>query len=228
MVSFGEGSVSHGCRGGHSIPTRLCAISTFTRKGAKCEGFHARITLLRQNGMSPHPLLPPSVTAFMTPPLSAAQDEPTELESRYVVGQFVSRSFNFVYVLVTCLWLVLVPFSINTWPLGSRVLWLVAVAVGDLIVVQGFKHICYFPRPNTTNPFRWGRHANSGFPSGHTLPAFLGATLIWQTHPQLWFWFLGAALIGWARWNVKAHFGYQVTLSALLGIGIGLLAGRFL
>ena len=164
----------------------------------------------------------------MNPPLSAVHDDAPELESRYAFGQFVSRSFNFVYVLATCLLLVAVPFSVNKWLLPARVLWLVAVALGDLIVVQGFKHICYFPRPNTTNPFRWGRHANSGFPSGHTLPAFLGATLVWQTHPHLWFWFLGATLIGWARWNVKAHFGYQVTLSALLGIGIGLVAGRFL
>lgn len=167
----------------------------------------------------------------MNPPLSATQDDTPELESRYAFGQFVSRSFNFVYVVVSCLWLVLVPFSVKSasaWSLGSRALWLMAAMLGDLILVQGFKHICYIPRPKTANPFRWGRHAHSGFPSGHTLPAFLLATLIWQAHPHLWVWFLGAALIGWARWNVKAHFGYQVTLSALLGIGIGLLAGRFL
>ena len=143
-------------------------------------------------------------------------------------GQFVSRGFNFAFVLVSCCLLVLVPFSTNRWDIGQRALWLVAAMLGDLVLVQGFKHLCYIPRPRATDGFSWGRRAHSGFPSGHTLPAFLLATLIVQAHPHLWFWFAGAALIGWARWKVLAHFSYQVLLSAVLGIGLGLVAGRFL
>ncbi len=164
----------------------------------------------------------------MNPLVSATQNDAPSQERRFDFGQFVSRSFNFVYVLASCVLLVFVPFTVNAWPIGTRALWLLAAMFGDLVLVQGFKHICYIPRPKTTNVFSWGRRAHSGFPSGHTLPAFLLATLIWQAHPHLWFWFFGAALIGWARWHVKAHFGYQVTLSALLGIGLGFVAGRFL
>lgn len=160
--------------------------------------------------------------------LSSAAPSVSPDQSRFDFGQFVSRGFNFVYVLLSCGLLVFVPFSINNWNIGLRALWLVGAMAGDLILVQGFKHLCYIPRPRATDSFCWGRRAHSGFPSGHTLPAFLLATLIVQAHPHLWFWFAGAALIGWARWKVLAHFASQVLLSAALGVGLGLLAGRFL
>lgn len=167
----------------------------------------------------------------MNPSLPAACDEMPATSSAkrpFDFAQFVSRGFNFAYVFFSCCLLVFVPFGINGWNIGHRALWLVGAMLGDLILVQGFKHLCYIPRPRAVNSFCWGRRAHSGFPSGHTLPAFLLATLITQAHPGLWAWFAGAALIGWARWHVRAHFGYQVVLSALLGIGLGWVAGRFL
>jgi len=143
-------------------------------------------------------------------------------------GQWVSRQFNFVYVLASCLFLVLWPFSVNQWGISARAIWLVAAMLGDLILVQGCKHIFFVPRPNKPDRFAWGRRPHSGFPSGHSVPAFLLATLIWRAHPMLWLWFLGAALIAWARWQQRAHFGYQVCLSALLGVLLGLFASRWL
>lgn len=167
----------------------------------------------------------------MNPPFPAARDKAPATRSAkrpFDFGQFVSREFNFLYVLASCCLLVFVPFGVNGWSMEGRALWLVGAMLGDLVLVQGFKHLCYIPRPKAVNRFCWGRRAHSGFPSGHTLPAFLLATLIVQAHPGLWAWFAGAALIGWARWKVLAHFGYQVMLSALLGVGLGLIAGRFL
>ena len=168
------------------------------------------------------------VAAFMNPSPPAAHQSAPPTKRRFDFGQFVSRTFNFVYVLVSCFLLVLAPFAVNNWNIGARALWLLGAMLGDLILVQGFKHLFYVPRPHTPGVFSWGRRAHSGFPSGHTLPAFLLATLIAQAHPKLGFWFAGALLIAWARWRVKAHFAYQVTLSALMGIGLGLLAGRWL
>ena len=164
----------------------------------------------------------------MNPSPPAAHRSAPISKRRFEFGQFVSRTFNFVYVFVSCCFLVFAPFAVNAWNIGARASWLLAAMLGDLILVQGFKRVFYVPRPHTPGAFSWGRRAHSGFPSGHTLPAFLLATLIVQTHPKLGFWFAGALLIAWARWHVKAHFGYQVTLSALMGTALGLLAGRFL
>jgi len=165
----------------------------------------------------------------MNPPTSPdlEKSSPDERAKR-PFGQWVSRQFNFVYVAASCVFLVFWPFAVNGWGIGARALWLLATMLGDLLVVQGAKHIFYVPRPDKADGFSWGRRPHSGFPSGHSVPAFLLATLIWRAHPAFWFWFLGAALIAWARWQQRAHFGYQVSLSALLGIGLGLLAGRWL
>ena len=149
-------------------------------------------------------------------------------ESRFNFGQFVSRSFNFLYVIASFCLVIFVPFEVNKWSVGARILWLMGAAALNFGLVQGFKYLCYMPRPHAKDCFCWGRRAHSGFPSGHTLPAFMFATMIKQAYPNLWFWFAGALLIGWARWSVKAHYGYQVTVSAMIGIGLGLLVGRFL
>ena len=153
---------------------------------------------------------------------------PSPTKRPFVFGQWVSRTFNFVYVFVSCVLLVFWPFAVNHWGIGPRTGWLLLAMLGDLLIVQGCKHVFYVHRPGKTAQFLWGRHPHSGFPSGHTFPAFLLATMIWEAHPTLWFWFAGAALIAWARWQQRAHFGWQVSLSALLGTALGLLAGRWL
>lgn len=168
-------------------------------------------------------LLLPSVPQE-APPCEA----PSKARRRFDIGQFLSRGFNLTYIFTTCCWIVFRPFTVNSWGMGARALWLVSATLGYFILVQGLKYFCYFPRPGSKDTFCWGRRPHSGFPSGHTLPAFVGATLIWQSHPHFWFWFVGALLIAWARWHVKAHFGYQVILSALIGTGWGLIMGQFL
>ena len=140
-------------------------------------------------------------------------------------GQFVSRPLNFVYVTGSILLLLLAPMPQNAREFGLRAGWIVLAFVGDLIAVQGAKHIFYAPRPNSNNAWKWGRHPHSGFPSGHTVPAWMLATMSASVHPN-WalIWFGLAALIAWARWKVRAHFGYQVIGSALLGLALGALA----
>lgn len=140
-------------------------------------------------------------------------------------GQFVSRPLNFVYVLGSILALLLWPLPQNIRELGLRAGWVVLAFVGDLVAVQGAKHLFYAPRPNSDSVWKWGRHAHSGMPSGHTVPAWMLAVMGASVHPS-WapLWFALAALIGWARWRVRAHFAYQVALSAVLGVLLGLLA----
>ena len=140
-------------------------------------------------------------------------------------GQFVSRPLNFVYVVVSILLLLLTPAPTTAREVGARALWILLAFVGDLIVVQGAKHVFYAPRPNSSNAWKWGRHPHSGLPSGHTVPAWMLAIMGASVHPQ-WapVWLGLAALIGWARWRVRAHFAYQVLASALMGAALGLLA----
>ena len=140
-------------------------------------------------------------------------------------GQFVSRPFNFVYVLLSILLLLCAPAPAGWREFVGRVAWIVLAFVGDLVVVQGAKHIFYAPRPNSGNSWKWGRHPHSGFPSGHTVPAWMLATMGAHVHAA-WapLWFALAALIAWARWKVRAHFAYQVAGSALLGLMLGALA----
>lgn len=149
-------------------------------------------------------------------------------KKRVDIGQILSRQFNFVFVLSSAILLIFWP-SIHSDPtLVGRLGWFLAAVLADVAIVQGFKRVCYFPRPNSGQKWEWKRRAHSGFPSGHTLPAFLFATLISHQHPQLaiW-WFAGAALIAWGRWNVRAHFAIQILLSALLGVGLGLIFSHF-
>ena len=140
-------------------------------------------------------------------------------------GQFVSRPFNFVYVLGSILLLLFIPVAASTGEIGARALWVLAAFTGDLIVVQGAKHVFYAPRPNSGNAWKWGRHPHSGLPSGHTVPAWMLAMMGASVHPT-WapIWIGLAALIAWARWKVRAHFAYQVALSALMGVALGALA----
>ena len=138
-------------------------------------------------------------------------------------SQLISRQFNFVFVFFSALILIFWP-SIHAAPtIEGRFCWLGAAILSDVIFVEIFKHICYFPRPNSRQKFRWGRHARSGFPSGHTLPAFLLATLMAHEHPHLAvLWFLGAAIIAGGRYWARAHSLLQIVPSAALGIGFGL------
>ncbi len=144
------------------------------------------------------------------------------------MGQFLSRQFNFVYVAFSIGFLLFTFSQQLQLSLGARFCWILGAFLLDLLVVQGAKHIFYAPRPNFEQVWKWGRHPHSGFPSGHSVPAFMLATMVLQSTPQ-WapFWYMGAVLIAYGRWKVEAHFAWQVTLSAILGVLIAVLARWF-
>lgn len=130
------------------------------------------------------------------------------------LASFVSRPFNVVYVAVSLLLLCL--------PTGFHLLGTAMLL--NFATVQGIKQLCWLPRPNASAPPRWGHGPRSGFPSGHTTPAFLLASMMTAVHPQLALpWFAAAAAIGWSRVRVGAHHPYQVVISALLGCALAAL-----
>jgi hypothetical protein len=145
------------------------------------------------------------------------------------MGQFLSRQFNFVYVVVSIGFL-LFTFSpqLQLSPL-QRFWWIIGAFVLDLLVVQGFKHAFYAPRPHYEYVWKWGRHPHSGFPSGHSVPAFMLATMVHQAAPHIGpFWYVGATLIAFGRWKAEGHYAWQVTVSAFIGILLAVLAHSFI
>lgn len=144
------------------------------------------------------------------------------------VGQFVSRQFNFIYVVGSVAFLIFWPWFASPLDAWERIIWVVAALLGEVAFVQGIKHLCYIPRPHAKTSFAWGRRPHSGMPSGHTVPAFLLATFVAASHP-VWgaIWYGGATLIAWARWRTQAHYAYQVVVSALLGIVLALIVMRW-
>ena len=90
--------------------------------------------------------------------------------------------------------------------------------LGYLVVVQGLKAVIWLPRPGE---FTVGEH--SGFPSGHTVPAFVMACLVAESYPRFGVPALVMAiLVGYARVEVMAHFAYQVAASGAMGVAIGM------
>lgn len=145
--------------------------------------------------------------------------------------QLLSRHFNFVYIAASLIFLLWNFSPVLGFNLFERFAWILAAFTLNLAVVQGAKHLFYAPRPNPKFPreWKWGRHAHSGFPSGHTVPAFLLAALVWKSAPALgWIWILCAALIAFGRWKAGGHYAWQIALSAPIGFGIGFLATAIL
>lgn len=145
---------------------------------------------------------------------------------RGVVGQFLSRQVNVIFVVGSIAWLVLGPLATNEkrWP---RVSWVAIAGVAYFVFCQIPKSTPLFwaPRPGFTH----ARGEHSGFPSGHTLPALLLAFLLISVTPRLtWPALIVASLIGWSRVLVGAHFAWQVSISALIGsiLGAGLMWAR--
>ena len=130
------------------------------------------------------------------------------------LANFLSRPFNVAYVAVS---LLLIGFSSGFHLLGAAMLL-------NFATVQGIKRICWMPRPSSRQAAHWGHGVRSGFPSGHTTPAFLLASLMTFAHPQCALaWFAAASAIAWSRVRVGAHHPYQVVVSAVLGCGLAVL-----
>lgn len=136
-------------------------------------------------------------------------------------GSFLSRPFNTAYVILTLIFLLAVS------PSGDKTRCLCLAAVLNFSLVQGIKQFCWLPRPVSPGQARWGKGRRSGFPSGHTVPGFLLACLVAHFHPLLGaLWFAFATAIAWSRVRVRAHYAYQVIVSAALGCAIGFLVCR--
>ena len=142
------------------------------------------------------------------------------------VGQNISRAGHFTFLLVSLVALVFGPLL----PGESRVTRLLMIGgalVGYLVVVEGLKALIWLPRPDD---YLRGTHGRgSGFPSGHTVPAFAVACLVADTFPRFRApAFAMAVLIGYSRVEVTAHFAYQVAASGAMGaaIGIAMTTGR--
>ncbi|MDO8589633.1 MAG: phosphatase PAP2 family protein [Armatimonadota bacterium] len=68
------------------------------------------------------------------------------------------------------------------------------------------------------------KHDHS-FPSGHTAAAFAMATSLSDVHPkQKWYYYAGAAIIGWGSHEVGGHDLEDVIGGAALGIAVGKLS----
>ena len=136
------------------------------------------------------------------------------------IGQNISRGGHFLFLLASLSALLFGPLL----PGESRVTRLLMIGgalLGYLLVVEGLKAIVWLPRPDD---YLRGTHGRgSGFPSGHTVPAFVVACLVADTYPRFrWAAFAMAVLIGYSRVEVVAHFAYQVAASGTFGAAIGI------
>jgi membrane-associated phospholipid phosphatase len=140
------------------------------------------------------------------------------------VGQFLSHQVDVVYVMLCLAVLLARPLHAGE-KIGARLIRLALAAALNFAVVESIKHLFWLPRPGENNIV--GRHA--GFPSGHTVPAFLLAWLVSGIYPRAAPLCFGiATLIAWSRVQVHAHYTYQVVLSALLGCAIGWIVGHLI
>ncbi|MFJ7265534.1 phosphatase PAP2 family protein [Streptomyces sp. NPDC099050] len=104
---------------------------------------------------------------------------------------------------------------------------LVVYMAGNMLVVQGLKHLVDRPRPE--NPLVRVDHGS--FPSGHVAGAALlvvivGALLVPAARRRAW-WIGGAVFIAammWSRTWLHAHWLSDTAAGAVAGVGAGLVA----
>jgi len=138
-----------------------------------------------------------------------------------LVGQFLSRPWNFIFEFTGVGLLLFGPLDPKETRL-FRVLWSLGAGVSYAIAVEGTKRLIFWPRPEDVGRTIQTAHRGAGFPSGHTVPAFLAAALVGELYPETrWPALIGAILIGYSRVEVTAHFASQVWLSAVIGLGLG-------
>ncbi len=136
------------------------------------------------------------------------------------IGQNLSRGGHFAFLFVSLVALTFGPL-LPAESRATRLLLLGGALVGYLIVVEVLKAVIWLPRPDD---YLHGTHLRgSGFPSGHTVPAFVVACLVADTFARFrWPAFAVAILVGYSRVEVTAHFAYQVAASGLFGAAIGM------
>lgn len=142
------------------------------------------------------------------------------------IGQNLSRGGHFLFLLSSGLFLIFGPLRLNETR-AFRVAWTAGAVLLDFAVVETLKHLLFWPRPVDVGKIAGTASRGSGFPSGHTVPAFLIAVLVGYIEPRLQIPALVMAiLIGYSRVEVTAHFASQVWLSALIGLALGVLWTR--
>ena len=137
------------------------------------------------------------------------------------IGQNLSRGGHFGFLLLSGLFLLFGPLRPKE-NRAFRIAWIAGAVALDFAVVQTLKHIAFWPRPVDVGQTAQTASRGSGFPSGHTVPAFLVAALVGYIEPRLQIPALVmAVLIGYSRVEVTAHFALQVWISALIGLALG-------
>ena len=142
-------------------------------------------------------------------------DAPTAHGAWPILGQFLSKIGNDIFIGTSLILLLLWGRNAQR---GYAKWWWLDVIVCNTLAVHLLKFVTHLARPSGSA---------SGFPSGHASFAFALAWLMLQTRPRLApLWFAGAVAIGWARVEVHAHYPYQVTVGALLGLAVGFWVSR--
>ena len=164
------------------------------------------------------PIFAVAVLCFVVATVSLTGGLPEPWGTR--TGQFISRAGHFTFLVASLTALVFGP-RLPGESRATRLLMLGGALLGYLIVVEGLKALIWLPRPDD---YLHGTHLRgSGFPSGHTVPAFAVACLVADSFRR---WrvpaFGMAILIGYSRVEVTAHFAYQVAASGIFGIAIGM------
>lgn len=139
------------------------------------------------------------------------------------VGQGLSRPVNFAFEAL-CVGFLMFGSLAPRETRRFRLSWVLGAGASYALVVESLKRAVFWPRPIDVGHSASGASRGSGFPSGHTVPAFLVAVLVGELEPRLRVPALGTAvLIGYSRVEVTAHSALQVWLSALIGVALGAL-----
>lgn len=138
-----------------------------------------------------------------------------------LIGQTLSHSIDVIYLTLCGVFLVFGPLR-HKESRPVRLAWVAGSVALNFAVVQLLKKLVFWARPVDVGEIASTASRGSGFPSGHTVPAFLIAVLVGYIEPRLQIPALVVAgLIGYSRAEVTAHFPIQVWLSALIGILLG-------
>ena len=108
-----------------------------------------------------------------------------------------------------------------------------AVGIGvNIAIMWGLKEAIKRPRPYTTYPndiILRKKTSGFSFPSGHTSCAFATATAVTLSTKK---WYVGvpafayAGLVGYSRMRLGAHYGSDVLVGIIVGVGSSLLTWK--
>jgi membrane-associated phospholipid phosphatase len=154
------------------------------------------------------------IATYLTPATALDPFTPGTSFVLYDLGLAVSKVYHEVYLPVTILLLIMSARVRRCKPSFFCLFWVVVLVtvIMQAIKLGTFHAFGLFPRPSGSD---------GGFPSGHTACNTAMAYLLTERYPKLaLFWYGSAGLIGWSRWEVQAHYPYQVVAGAILGLTV--------